>query len=113
MAHADGTTLLTRKRFEDTALNIKPARTKRDYEAALKTVEGLRNAKAGSAERVATLFACWLANLRGFASRSGIGHHFAPPIRTSVLQARATANDRSLRELATIRDRSTRLCARQ
>ena len=31
-------------------MNIKPIRTKRDYEAALKTVEGLMNAKSGSPE---------------------------------------------------------------
>lgn len=31
-------------------MNIKPIRTKRDYEAALKTVESLMGAKAGTAE---------------------------------------------------------------
>ena len=31
-------------------MNIKPVRTKRDYEAALKIVEGLMSAKAGSPE---------------------------------------------------------------
>jgi len=31
-------------------MNIKPIRTKHDYEATLKTVEGLMNARAGSAE---------------------------------------------------------------
>ena len=31
-------------------MNIKPVRTKRDYEGALKTVEGLMNARAGSPE---------------------------------------------------------------
>ena len=31
-------------------MNIKPIRTKRDYDAALKTVESLMNARAGTAE---------------------------------------------------------------
>ena len=31
-------------------MNIKPIRTKRDYEAALKVVESLMSAKAGSAD---------------------------------------------------------------
>lgn len=34
--------------FEGNNMDIKPVRTKRDYNEALKTVEGLMNAKAGS-----------------------------------------------------------------
>lgn len=39
-----------RREFFSAAMNIKAIRTKRDYEAALKTVESLMNAKAGTAE---------------------------------------------------------------
>jgi len=41
---------LMHKRFEEFNMNIKPIRTKRDYEAALKIVQGLMDARAGSAD---------------------------------------------------------------
>ena len=39
-----------RKRYDGIAMNIKPVRTKREYNEALKSVEGLMNAKTGTPE---------------------------------------------------------------
>jgi len=48
--YKSNTTRSTHKRFEVATMNIKPIHTKRDYKAALKSVEGLMNARAGSPE---------------------------------------------------------------
>lgn len=39
-----------RKQYEGKTMDIKPVRSKRDYSEALKSVEGLMNAKAGTPE---------------------------------------------------------------
>jgi HTH-type transcriptional regulator / antitoxin HigA len=39
-----------RKQYEGKIMDIKPVRSKRDYSEALKSVEGLMNAKAGTPE---------------------------------------------------------------
>jgi HTH-type transcriptional regulator/antitoxin HigA len=43
-------TKLMHKRYEGDAMTIKPIRSKRDYNEALKTVEGLMGAKVGTAD---------------------------------------------------------------
>src|SRR6266511_862654 len=51
LVRIDSTIASTHRRFETgIAMDIKPIRTKRDYEAALRAVEGLMTAKRGTPE---------------------------------------------------------------
>jgi HTH-type transcriptional regulator/antitoxin HigA len=50
LARTSNMTKLMHKRYEGDAVTIKPIRSKRDYNEALKTVEGLMGAKVGTVD---------------------------------------------------------------